>query len=360
MREQMATLKEIAEKAGVSVMTVSNVVNGNYSKVSQKTAERVKKIIDELNYEPNLFARSLSAKRSHIIAIILPAWRKTRENLLSDPYNQEMVGLLEANLNKSDYYMMMRSFNKYTEVLSFFKNWNIDGAIMFYPSFRDEEMRAILDGGVPTVVIDRKFEKFPSLTVDLDDYKSGYIAAKCFLRYGHRELAFVGPFFPPATKTDYLNGAAISSRTSSTVIMDRMNGFIDGLKEYGVHLREENIIAGDTTFEAGIETGKMLAMIQENRPTGIFATMDIQAIGIIEGLKRHGLSVPGDISVIGCDDWIGCQFCDPKLTTVAQDFKEKASKVVDLLLKAIDNPVLKGERITLGVELVERNSVRRI
>lgn len=335
----MITIKQIAEEAGVSTATVSNVMNGNHARVSKETAEKVRSIIEKHGYHPNLVARGLIAKETKIIAVLLPARFREDLNLLEDTYNQQIVGLLEVTLNRLGYYMMLRSFSSPDEILAFFRNWNVDGAVMFYPFFEERLIQEILAFQKPVVLLDRHYPNLQTLSVDLDDYGGGYTAAAHFVQNGHRNVGFAGPVM---TKAD--------------VIMNRLKGFQDGLRENGICLPEENIFSCPTPYAFGLVEGKKIAKLA-NRPTAIFATMDTLAIGIMEGLKESGIRVPDDVSLIGFDNWMGCDMVSPKLTTISQNLAEKVKDAVDILMRAIREPKYRSEHITLGTELIIRSSV---
>ena len=335
----MVTIKQIAEEAGVSTATVSNVLNGNHARVSKETAEKVKQIIKKHAYHPNLVARGLIAKETKIIAVLLPARFHDDLNLLEDTYNQQIIGLLEAALNRLGFYMMLRSFSSLEDILAFFRNWNIDGAVMFYPFFDEQFMRQILAFQKPVVMLDRHYPGLQTLTVDLNDYEGGYTAARHLVQNGHRRVGFAGPVM---TKAD--------------VIMNRLKGFRDGLYESGILLPEENIYSCPTPYSFGLAEGRKIAGLP-NRPTAIFATMDTLAIGMMEGLKESGVRVPDDVSLIGFDNWVGCDMVTPKLTTISQNLTEKTRIAVEILMRAIREPTYRSEHITLGTELVIRASV---
>jgi len=335
----MVTIKQIAEEAGVSTATVSNVINGNHARVSKETARKVKMIIKKHGYHPNLVARGLIAKETKIIAVLLPSRFHEELNLLEDTYNQQIVGLLEVMLNRLGYFMMMRSFSSPDEILAFFRNWDIDGAVMFYPFFNDGCMQEILEFQKPVVILDRLYPELQTLTVDLDDYGGGYTAARHLVERGHRRVGFAGPIM---TKAD--------------VILNRLKGYQDGLAESGIRLSEENIYSCPTPFAFGLTEGRKIAG-QPNRPTAIFSTMDTLAIGIMEGLKENGVRVPQEVSLIGFDNWVGCDMVSPKLTTISQNLTDKVSRAVEMLMRAILEPTYRCGHTTLRTELVERSSV---
>lgn len=338
----MITIKQIAEEAGVSTATVSNVLNGNHARVSKETARKVKKIIKKHDYHPNLVARGLIAKETKIIAVLLPARFREDLNLLEDTYNQQIVGLLEATLNRLGYFMMLRSFSALQDIPAFFRNWNIDGAILFYPFFDEGFMQEILDCQKPVVILDRHYPGLQTLTVDLDDYGGGYAAAQHLLQNGHRNVGFAGPVM---TKAD--------------VILNRLKGFQDGLLEGGVCLPEKNIFSCPTPYAFSLIEGRKIARLPQ-RPTAVFSTMDTLAIGIMEGLKESGVRVPDEVSLIGFDNWVGCDMVSPKLTTISQNLTEKVEDAVDILMRAIRDTKYRSEHITLRTELVERSSVANL
>lgn len=335
-------LKEIATEAGVSVMTVSNVINQNYTKVSKDTVKRVNAIIKKYNYVPNLSARSLSAKKSNIITILVPISATKPTNIFEDPYIQQMIGNIEFNLSKRGYFLMLKSYSTTEEVLSLFHNWNISGAIMFYPSFNIEEMALIANSTSPIVVIDKYYDTLDLLTVDLDDFRGGYLSAKYLLQSGHTRIGFACPYTEP-----------------SLVVKNRFRGFHAALKQASIAFDPKLFFNSTGFYESGISIGKKISTMK-NPPTAISTTLDRLAIGLVEGLRLSGLSVPEDISVIGFDNWPVLEYVQPKLTTIAQDFMKKSDCITDLLIKKINNETIENSHITLGVELIERNSVNRV
>lgn len=337
----MATLKQIAREAGVSVMTVSNVINKNYGKVSAETAQRVETLVKKYNYTPNLSARSLSGKRSHIITVLAPEWSEPF-NILSDPYRQQMIGAIECQLRKCGYYVMLRAYRTAADVVSLFHNWSVDGAIFFYPPFTEDEMRGVLETGVPCVVIDRYYESLAPLTVDLDDYRGGSLPARFLLQNGHRKIAFACPFRDP-----------------SIVVHHRIRGFAEALKEAGAAFPARYFFNSSGTYQDGIRIGREICAM-EDRPTAVVTTLDRLALGILEGVRLSGCAVPDDVSIIGFDNWEVLEYVHPKLTTVAQDFEKKVASVVELLMRRIRGEEIAQPHITLNVELIDRQSVRTL
>ncbi len=333
----MVTLKDIAEKAGVSSMTVSRVMNGKTGAVSQKTSERIKKIAQELGYVPNSSARALASRSSRLIAALLQEYDED-SNPLEDSYMSCFLGELALQIKKEGYDLMLHYVKDYSEITYSLKSWNVAGAV-FIGMF-DESIRKLQeDNHIPLIFTD-SYSSIRSITnVGIDDYRGGELAAKYFLENGHKNLAFYGP--------EVLDNG---------VVMHRLRGFVTVLREAGVSLPPENFMDLDVKDLGG--TLKKLCS-GENPVTGIFTTADNCAYQIYSAAYRMGIRIPGDLSVIGFDDLNMSRLVTPGLTTVRQDIKKKAAVTCDLLMKNIKDPGAPAENIVLNVELVERESVRK-
>ncbi len=335
----MITLKEIAAEAGVSMMTVSNVINHNWARVSPEKAEQILAIIDKYHYVPNMAARSLSSKASHIVAVLLPLWYETADSLLLDPYAGQMVGMIEMLLREKNYYVMLCSFKTVEQVLTFQSNWQIDGSILILPHEDAITHELTEKSASPLVVIDRRFEDLPMLSVLVDDEKGGYIATKYLLERGHRRIGFAGPNFK-----------------DSSVIQSRYNGYVRALGEYGLSPDPELAFSGYYHQPGGEEVGKIIVGM-ERRPSAVIATEDSIACGIIKMCQKKSMRIPEDLSVIGFDDSLPARLISPGLTTVRQDIQHKAACAVNMLLNAISDSEKRDDSVTLSVEIVERESV---
>ena len=334
----MTTLKEIAKEAGVSTMTVSNVVNGNFSKVSKKNIERIQKIIKDTNYIPNSSARSLAKNNSNIIAIILRG--DQNENSLKSPHNATLVGTIIQKIQQHGYYTMVNIVQTQEDILQRIQAWNVEGTI-FLGMFDDEIEQICLATDIPKVFIDSYSSANKLFNIGIDDYKGGRLAAQHLMAHGHRKLSFVGP---PTIH----NG----------VIQHRFTGFCDELNKNGITLDPQFKfeLESDIQPEAIIEIGKKIAD-QIDDVTAAFVTSDQIASYLIQGLNTRQIRVPEDFSIIGFDNLMISTFMIPQLTTIAQDLEQKASLAVDLLFKQLQTPDMSAVSLTLDVNLVERNSV---
>ncbi len=335
-------LKTIAQKAGVSTATVSNVINGNFHKVSEETRQKVEQIIKELDYKPNVMARSLATRESRIIGLVVP-YISPREDFMINPYYAHMIAALERIVREQDYYLMIRSVNDCREVLPLLSSWNVDGA--FFLGVFESDLEEICDGlSAPKVFIDSYTKKTDLIAnVGIDDYRGGYLSARYLLGKGHRKIALV--------TTEY---------TYYGVSEERYRGFMDACREWDVTVDEKkDVYVVNTMYRHAIEAGQNIAF-SERGYTAVSAMSDVTALGVLEGLNQCGVRVPEDMSVIGFDDLPECEYAHPKLTTIAQNFQQKAQMAADYLFQMIRN----DEKLTVNVcdpiRVVERQSVRGI
>lgn len=334
----MVTLKDIAEQAGVSSMTVSRVMNGKTKDVSQKTAQRIKKIAEEMGYVPNSSARALASRASRLIAALLSDYDEESAPL-EDSYNSSFFGELARQIQKEGYDLMIHYVKDYTDINYSLKSWNVAGAV-FLGMFDENIKKIQKDNTIPLIFTD-SYSSIRSITnVGIDDYQGGETAAEYLLKNGHRNLAFIGP-------------AAVGNG----VIMHRLQGFCTCLRDNGISMPPEHIIdSGTEHLEQMLEE-----LCRGSDPvTGIFTTSDFCASRIYAAAYQAGLGIPEDLSVIGFDDIRMSRYLTPPLTTIRQDIKKKADVVCQLLMKHIKNQDVPAENVVLGVELKERGSVRKI
>ena len=335
----MITLKEIAAEAGVSVMTVSNVINNKTAKVSAQTAQRVREIIEKHHYQPNMAARTLISKASQIIVVLLPLWHETADSLLLDPYVGQLVGFIETLLREKGFYVMLCSFKEADQALTLMRTWQADGAILVMPHEDTITRRLVKKSNAPRVVIDRKYSDLAMHAVCIDDRKGGYISTRYLLEKGHRRIGFAGPTI-----------------NQSSVIHDRYMGYCDAMAEYGIELNPAWTFDAYFHQEGGEIIGGLL-MDMAHRPTAMVCTEDLIACGIMKAYQKKGLKVPDDISVVGFDDTLPSRLISPAITTVKQDVFGKAHNAVEMLMDAIEHPENKEHYVMLNVELLERSSV---
>ena len=330
----MATLKEIARAAGVSTTTVSNVINGNASRVSAETAQRIQAIIDGLGYVPNQAARSLAQRESRFIAVVIQA--DEGENIFLNPYNAAFAGALTVKLYQNGYYPLIRFSDDFRTIDADIRGWNVAGLIYNGAYTRQLQHVKSLDA-VPSVFVDCYFREEIVNHVGAEDEAGGRIAGEYLARLGHRRVAYM---------SNMLSDSVVEQR--------RLTGLRQGLAAAGLDIRDEWIFP---TSDLEALAPRLRALLSRaHSPTAFFCAADQIAVRLIPWLKALGYAVPGDISIVSFDDLPIATICTPRLTTIAQDVDQKAQLVVDMLLRHIRDRTLLPESAKIGVKLVERES----
>jgi LacI family transcriptional regulator len=338
--ERRMNLKDIAELAGVSIATVSNVINGNHQKVSVETRKKIEKIIKENGYKPNAMARSLAKNESRIIGLVVP-YIGPEEDFLENPYNAHMIAALEKYVRSRDYYLMLRCVGHCREVIPLLSSWNVDGA--FFLGVMEKEVKEINSAlDVPVVFIDTYAKEKDIVNVGLDDYRGGYLSARYLTGKGHSKIALVSP--------DYREPG---------VIQERYNGFTDAFREAGISFDDGDIYRTDTAYQDAVKIGQDIVFSGKGY-TAVATMSDIVAYGVIEGLRQCGVSVPEDISVIGFDNLPESEYMSPKLTTIAQDFDDKAKAAAEAMFRMVGKNEKFAEDLRMPIKVVERQSVKSL
>jgi LacI family transcriptional regulator len=337
---EIMNLKMIAERAGVSTATVSNVINGNNHKVSEETRKKVNEIIRETGYRPNAIARSLAKKESRIIGLVVPYLGRD-EDFFTNPYNAHIIAALERCVRCEDYYLMMRCVHDPKEIIPLLSSWNVDGTF-FLGVFTEEikEIKKLVDS--PVVFIDTYAPSQNVVNVGIEDYRGGYLAARYLIGKGHKNIALVTPRY-----------------SEEGVIKERFKGFTDACRECGIQFGESNVFYTDTSYLNAVDVGQDIGF-SNGGYTAVSCMSDIVAFGVIEGLSQCGIRVPYDVSVMGFDNLPNCEYMTPKLTSIAQDFDVKAEKASEYLFRMIrgEEGLAVDER--LPIRVAERHSVRNL
>jgi len=320
----MPSIKDVAKLAGVSIATVSRVIN-NSGKVSPEKRSRVIEAIEKLNYQPNLLARGLRQQKTRLVGCLVP----DVENLVF----ARLAKYLEEFLSAQGYSVILcntnNDKNKERNYLSVLVQRKVDGIIFSRVSDESILFMSSYFRQVPYVVLDRTLEIEFAPTVKLDNFLGGFLAARHLVELGHRCLACVtGPL-------------------KIRLCRERLEGFREGLKVAGIDLRNEYIVESDFKINGGKEAAlRMLAT--GNLPTAVFAHNDMMAFGVMQAFRSEGLDIPRDISVVGFDNIPLCEVVSPSLTTVAQPFEEMARLGVELL-----DGLIRGEKVTQKVMVVK-------
>ncbi|HKL85096.1 MAG TPA: LacI family DNA-binding transcriptional regulator [Treponemataceae bacterium] len=337
------SIRDIAKKGNVSAATVSLVLN-DAPGVSEKTRQRIKDIISELNYVPNARARSFSVGRAGVIALITPPWKAA----FSDPYYTEMIrGALEAVRDK-DHQLMLEicdsRFNEHRLWKKLFESKKIDGMLIATPYLDQDYVEELHQSGYPTLLINGERPDLPKMhSISYDDYRCGQEATNHLLQLGHIRIAHI---CGPANQSSALH---------------RKKGYKDALTKAGLPVIAEYIEDGNyMPLEAKKALIKILALPEGKRPTAFFCANDTMAASVITHLQELGYRIPQDFSVIGVDDNIISQSTEPKITTFRQDIFDISHKGTNLFLESL---IEKGETIPqvirIPMELITRSSCAR-
>jgi DNA-binding LacI/PurR family transcriptional regulator len=329
------TITDIANKAKVSRMTVSRVLN-NSGPVAPETAEKIKSIMKELNYHPNLIARSLSSQKTMTLGVVIP---KT-EKLFLDNYIAQILSGVTDIAQENNYRIMLIPVNHSGEegdYLNYVRSKLFDGLILLKAKLNDPYLTKLAKSGFPYLMVNyRKFGDNYNF-VDSENIKGAELAVEHLHSMGHKKIAFV------AGSMDEVNGR------------DRLKGYKNILKKYKLPFKDDYVICGDFNKEIAYEESKKLLNLKD-RPTAIFCSDDYMALGVIDQIKNYKLSVPKDIAVIGFDNIEIGEFSKPALTTVKQPMYEIGKTSSEALLALIKKTKKSPVRIMLKTELIIRES----
>jgi LacI family transcriptional regulator len=324
------TIAEVAAEAGVGVGTVSRVLNGSPA-VSAGTRRRVLDAIATLDYQPSPAARALSTGRTNAIGVVAP--------FFTQPSVIERLRGVSHTLAREGYQLILHDVERPDQRRELFRSLaargRIDGLLAISLAPTEREAWRLERAGVPVVLLDRDHATLPCITID--DVEGGRMAAEHLLALGHRRIAFLGD-----------EEANLFGFDSSA---HRREGFEAALAAAGTALAPEWIMHRPHGRDAAcVAASELLA--HETRPTAIFATSDVQAIGVLEAAQAAGVPVPAELSVIGFDNVEAAGYTG--LTTVAQPLEEIGSLGADLLLRAVSGEAVESCRMPLGI--VERGS----
>ncbi len=332
----MPTIYEVSELAGVSLATVSRVIN-NSGTVTLKTREKVQSAIAELGYRPNSMAQSLASKRSNSVGILIPE--------LHGPFFGSMLSSIEKELRKSGKRVTITVGHsdeaREKDCIEFLLGGSCDALILHVFSVSDDYILELNKGPVPIVVLNRFIPEMADRCISIDDEHGGYIATKSLLELGHTKIAYVsGPLWKvDATK--------------------RLAGHTRALKEYGLELDEQLLREGD--FEEASGRDAMDYFIQTGQEfTAVVCANDEMAAGAMGAAREKGLSIPDDISVIGYDNVSFTRYLHPKLSSIGCQVGEIGKMAARCVLKNVYD--MKDIKIQNKFEphLVLRESVKKI
>jgi LacI family transcriptional regulator len=338
--------KKLAEITGFSRSTISKVVNG-YSDISEETRKKVLAAIEKYKYFPNKSAQKLAGKTSRIIGLLVYTGQssnddKKHKKIEESLYYSELISKIVDAAEARGYFVLVSYIDKngatWEEI---FSNGVIDGAIVITGGKGYKEIELLVKSGNNIVLLDyeKDIENANAITINPSHFNGGYIATDHLIKNGHKKIL-------------HLTGE-LRRKTS----IERAKGYKKCLEDYGI--KESHIIPGRFSKENAFRIIDLY--IQKHKTfdyTGIFAGNDYIAFGAIEALKKHGISVPEDVSIVGYDNMELCNYSTPKITSINHLDLNIAEKAIDNLIKMISGRRQKKKRSC--IRIIQRESVKKI
>ncbi|SMP61391.1 LacI family DNA-binding transcriptional regulator [Anoxynatronum buryatiense] len=324
-------IKDVAKRAGVSISTVSRVINSS-KPVKPKTKDRVLEAIEELGYRPNAIARSLKVKHTQSIGIMVPD--------IANQFYPEVVRGIEDVANMYEYTIFLCNTDlDYEKELQYFtelEEKQVDGLIFMGNLISDALAKQMADAGIPVVLIGTQHADMPSVTID--NAKAAKDAVGHLIQKGHQRIGII-----TGKMKDPLMGKA------------RLEGYRQALQEAAISWRSELVVEGGYRFKSGYEGARQLLMLDE-MPTAIFVASDEMAIGAMRAILEKGLRIPQDIAIMGFDNVDMAGKVYPSLTTIGQPMYEMGAIGTRLLTKYLQGEAVTASQVVLDYELIERES----
>ena len=331
----MATIKDVAKRAGVSTTTVSHVINKTRF-VAEETREAVWAAIKELHYSPSAVARSLKANHTKSIGLLATSSEA--------PYFAEIIEAVETRCFAKGYTLILgnahNDLQKQQAYLSMMAQKRVDGLLVMCSEYPDELLKMLEDNrNIPMVVMDWGESRGDFTDTVLDNaFEGGYLVGRYLIERGHRDIG------------------AIPGQLERNTGGGRHAGFLKALAEANIAVRDEWVVQGDFEPESGYRAMQQI-LSQKQRPTAVFCGGDIMAMGAICAADEMGLRVPQDISVIGYDNVRNARYFTPALTTVHQPKERLGETAFDMLLDRITSKREEPQTIEVHPSLIERRSV---
>ena len=330
----MANMKQVAKKCGVSVATISRVIN-HPENVLPETRDKIIAIMQELNYIPNEQARSLTLNRTNTIALLIP-------NILNPLYPQIAKGV-EDICHQKGYNLLLcnteQNISKERDYIDMLIKRKVDGLVLSSTLLNKVDIEKIKLHNIPLVMIGENKDNVQANMV-FTDYELGvYQAIIHFIDIGYKRIAFIGS-----------SGNKLESD-------QKQRGYEKALKEFLIPINKDYMIEGDNEVEGGYFSAQKLLQLKP-APQAIFACNDLMAIGAIDAIKNDGLRIPQDIGIIGFDDIKMASLVEPKLTTVSQPVYKMGLIAARLLFDSMGNEDEEGcyQKIFLEPKLKIRKS----
>jgi DNA-binding LacI/PurR family transcriptional regulator len=337
----MATIRDVAQAAGVSLQTVSNVIHEKPF-VRAEVQQRVRQAIAELNYHPSKAAQTMRRQSSRTLGYFVA---DPNPRGLADPYYGEVLAGLCEVTRAHDYSLQIEwlDSSQPLQAEAFLKPWRtrqIDAAILFLPGAagaHDELLTALVAAGAPFAIVEQPAPAGAAYSLLVANYEGAYTATKTLIEAGHRRIAFV------------------DSVQRWPNIDQRGQGYAAALRAASLAQSILTFSSPDWTAEGGMQATEQL-LAHTPRPTAILAASDMLAVGAMFCLKQYGLRIPADMALIGFDDWEFTRYLDPPLSTIRLPAQQLGRQAAQLLIDHLQGRPPAQRQVVLPTELVLRSS----
>jgi LacI family transcriptional regulator len=336
----MSTIHELARRSGFSIATVSKALN-DYADVSASTRARILELAAELDYTPSAAARTLVTQRSHVIGVVLETGPEHPD--LQHPFFQEVLVGLKAQAGADGFDLLLFASELpghgvgHHGLLKRCRHHRVDGLVLIGVAADDPEVAKIVAAGIPVVAIDRALTGPKAGYVGSENEAGAAIAVRHLHGLGHDRIATI------AGPTDTTPGRA------------RLDGFRRELRRLGLRSRTDYVQVGDFYAESGRHAMRDLLALK-SPPTAVFAASDLMAVGALRAAQEAGVSVPGDVALVGFDDVQLAELVIPSLTTIRQDKVGIGAAAAGALTRMVAEPGAEPPSTSLPVVLVVRES----
>lgn len=331
----MATIKDVAKAAGVSVATVSRVLNKS-PKASQASIHAVTEAMNALGYRPNAAARALVSQSTKTMGVLVSD--------VSDPFFGTLVKAVDTIARANGKHILIgngyHNPNDERQALELLINNRCDALVVHAKGLSDEELIGYAKEVKGMVLINRYIPELAERCISLDNRKGAFLATEYLLRHGHRKIA------------------CIASSQDIEDTDERLQGYQAALSDYGIELPKSYIEYGPPNSDGG-ELAMTNLLAKSLEITGVVAYNDYMAAGALVTLEQNGIDVPNEISIIGFDDGLIARFVHPSLTTIRYPIEMMAERAAHLALALSRDDVIEEETAIFTPTLVRRNSVER-
>lgn len=330
--KQRVTISDVAKAAGVSKQTVSRAINDK-GEINPETKARILEIIEQLGYRPSRLARGMTTQQTYTIGVVV--------SNIANPFFPEIIRGVQDVAQAHDYTIVLCNSDDSPKIemkmLHVLAAQEVDGIILYSGNVNTEELEQFLTSYRPLVLVNDELKHPHVSTIAIDIYQGASLVADYFVKQQHEHVALLMP------------------DTGSIDSIRRVQGFKEQLESHGRRFSDKQIFTAPATLDGGYQaTQKLLAHYPVT--TAIFAYNDLMALGAIRACKEHGLQIPQDIAVIGFDDIRFASMAFPSLTTVRIDKYNIGQIAMRRLLEMIEQDDQDFPPITIGVELIIRES----